>query len=229
MSQRSSEEGLAESSFRKGFGLDRSFTTSTMKSTCGPLPFGERMTLSPDAPRLSTTGSTTGDPLRDRSHSITSIADADIAHLSALAASRERAARGPLRRFADRGFLFEHDSRGMQVWRTLLTAAIAYTAVYTPLALTFPLAAHWRGAATFDALLDTLYFLDVFVRLRTSIVARGRVILDGRIIARHYASSWLLFDLVSSCFPIGAVVAAYEPSTRPRASPSGAFEMCGGR
>ena len=47
-----------------------------------------------------------------------------------------------------------------------------YNAIYLPMAIVFPQIV-WPGSVLCDAILDTLFFVDVWIVMRTSFTERG--------------------------------------------------------
>jgi len=103
--------------------------------------------------------------------------------------------------------IFNHHSKYLVAWDRLLALFCLYTAIYLPLSLVFP-EVLWPGSEAFDNLLDALYFVDIFVKLRTSFTERGIVVIDVPRIRAHYLRTWFALDCISSCFPIGIIVSA---------------------
>ena len=114
--------------------------------------------------------------------------------------------------FRRRRYVFDHDAWQHQAWDWLLMLPTTYTAVFLPIVLVFP-AAQWRGALAFDAVLDSVFFCDVLIKLRTSFTERGQPVFEPDRVRRHYIRSWCVPDLVSSCFPLGIVFAVTDIDT----------------
>ena len=48
----------------------------------------------------------------------------------------------------------------------------------------------------YDLLLDLLFFVDMIIRFNTPIYSQGRLITDRKTIAKTYAKSWFVLDLL---------------------------------
>ncbi|KAL3313995.1 Potassium voltage-gated channel subfamily H member 7 [Cichlidogyrus casuarinus] len=62
----------------------------------------------------------------------------------------------------------------------------------------------------FNAISDTIFFLDIFVNFRTGIIKNDyadEIVLNPREIAIHYLRTWFILDLISS-LPIDYIVNA---------------------
>ena len=91
--------------------------------------------------------------------------------------------------FKKRGYVFEHENWQHQVWDWLLMIPTCYTAVFLPTSLVFP-SIIWEGSLLADAALDTLFFIDVNIKLRTSYTERGHHVLEPAKVRSHYLHSW---------------------------------------
>ena len=102
-------------------------------------------------------------------------------------------------KFRKRGWLFDHKSLAMRSWDRLLWVGAVYSIIYIPMHLVFPelrlLNPNWMHI---DVLLDALFTVDVFVKIRTTYVDHGYNIANPRKIALRYLKSWFVIDFFSS-------------------------------
>jgi CRP-like cAMP-binding protein len=103
------------------------------------------------------------------------------------------------RDFRKRDCVFLHSSLLIKTWDKSLALGAFYSIVFVPLQMVFPeirsLYPGWKGV---DILLDIVFTVDVCMKARTSYADHGYTITDPRKVLRHYASRWMIIDLLSS-------------------------------
>ena len=108
--------------------------------------------------------------------------------------------------------------RGHIAWDGLQLLAVCFTLLSLPMVLGFESVMQPSSAEALravNAAVDALLLLDLLVCFRTAFFEEGLLVSDPRSIARHYAQTSLLVDLLGAC-PLSLVHAfAASPSAVP--------------
>ncbi|XP_041367918.1 potassium voltage-gated channel subfamily H member 7-like isoform X2 [Gigantopelta aegis] len=86
-------------------------------------------------------------------------------------------------------------------WDLFMLVLLIANLIILPIAISFfndDLSMHW---IVFNCMSDTVFFLDIVINFRTGIILNDfadEIILDPKLIAKHYMKSWFILDLISS-------------------------------
>ncbi|OWF56739.1 potassium/sodium hyperpolarization-activated cyclic nucleotide-gated channel 3-like isoform X3 [Mizuhopecten yessoensis] len=86
-------------------------------------------------------------------------------------------------------------------WDLFMLVLLIANLIILPVAISFfndDLSTHW---IVFNCISDTVFFLDIVINFRTGVILNDfadEIILDPKLIARHYVKSWFFLDLISS-------------------------------
>ncbi|XP_061172931.1 potassium/sodium hyperpolarization-activated cyclic nucleotide-gated channel 3-like isoform X2 [Saccostrea echinata] len=86
-------------------------------------------------------------------------------------------------------------------WDLFMLVLLLANLIILPVAISFfnnDLTAEWIA---FNCISDTVFFLDIIINFRTGIILNDfadEIILDPKLIAKHYVKSWFFLDLISS-------------------------------
>ncbi|XP_071168792.1 potassium/sodium hyperpolarization-activated cyclic nucleotide-gated channel 2-like isoform X4 [Mytilus edulis] len=86
-------------------------------------------------------------------------------------------------------------------WDLFMLVLLIANLIILPVAISFfndDLSTHW---IVFNCISDTVFFLDIVINFRTGVIVNDfadEIILDPKLIARHYIKSWFFLDLLSS-------------------------------
>jgi hypothetical protein len=97
------------------------------------------------------------------------------------------------------------DSSFSRLWDLMQIILLIQVCWYVPLRMSFDIEVDLWSVEFFVDLFTDIYFIcDVFVNFRTAYFddARGVLVSDPQTIAKEYAKSWLVIDVVS-CLPVG--------------------------
>ncbi|CAK9299988.1 unnamed protein product [Gordionus sp. m RMFG-2023] len=98
-------------------------------------------------------------------------------------------------------------------WDVFMLLLLAANLIILPVTITFfnnDLSIYWL---VFNCFSDTMFLLDIVVNFRTGIMPADKtehIILDPKIIAKHYIKSWFILDFVSS-FPFDYFLLIFSP------------------
>lgn len=127
------------------------------------------------------------------------------------------------KRQAKRGLIYEtdrsrktcliirHHSPFRMAWDMLLMALLSYISLTMPFQLGF---GEVDVLQTIDLIIDILFCIDVCLNFRTTYVDNESIVVDGKLIAWKYLTSWFLLDFFSSV-PFDLITAGILPSLTP--------------
>ncbi|XP_022258753.1 potassium/sodium hyperpolarization-activated cyclic nucleotide-gated channel 2-like, partial [Limulus polyphemus] len=101
-------------------------------------------------------------------------------------------------------------------WDLCMLFFLVANLIVLPVAISFfndDLSARWIA---FNCLSDTIFLLDIIVNFRTGIMKQDvceQVILDPKLIAKHYVRTWFFLDLISS-IPLDYIFLIFNPDYR---------------
>lgn len=89
-------------------------------------------------------------------------------------------------------------------WNMLITAMLFYTATYVPYRVAFIESRGSTGFQAFEYTIDALFFIDIVINFIAADEKKDKSVeTRPRYIAKNYAKSWFLFDLIAT-FPTNA-------------------------
>ncbi|XP_048247984.1 potassium/sodium hyperpolarization-activated cyclic nucleotide-gated channel 4-like isoform X3 [Haliotis rufescens] len=86
-------------------------------------------------------------------------------------------------------------------WDLFMLVLLIANLIILPVAISFfndDLSTHW---IVFNCISDTVFFLDIVINFRTGVILNDfadEIILDPKLIAKHYMKTWFFLDLISS-------------------------------
>nr|ALT57286.1 HCN channel protein [Doryteuthis pealeii] len=86
-------------------------------------------------------------------------------------------------------------------WDLFMLVLLIANLIILPVAISFfndDLSTHW---IVFNCISDTVFFLDIIINFRTGVITNDfadEIILDPKLIAKHYIRTWFFLDLISS-------------------------------
>ena len=116
-------------------------------------------------------------------------------------------------------FVVDPNGHGRQQWDVLCLVLLAYTAVYTPIQISFLAKeqslsniSHWVGVFAMDRFVDAIFLADIIVHFRTAMQTdEGQIFFDQRVVAKAYLRQWFWIDL-ASVLPYDAITYAVNSS-----------------
>eukprot|EP00644_Phytophthora_capsici_P006954 jgi/Phyca11/103545/e_gw1.8.325.1 len=96
------------------------------------------------------------------------------------------------------------DSLFRYIWDLLLAITTILLIWRVPYTIAFGDSDLWYWFA-FNKITDAIYLLDVVLNFRTGYVQDTEVIMDSRLVAKHYIKSWFVVDLIGS-IPVEYIV-----------------------
>ena len=143
------------------------------------------------------------------------------------ARSRRASVEAPWQRGMSRGKLkLSSDSKGVRLmlhpdgrvrrsWDAIQALLLLYVAAVVPFRLGFDVIIAVGSAAFWlDAAVDLYFLADVLLNFRTGYVESGRLVLNPQRVAKRYARSWLVVDIIA-CAPIDYIallISSTDPS-----------------
>lgn len=102
-------------------------------------------------------------------------------------------------------FLIIMPNSGLKTfWNVLIIAMLIYTATYVPYRVAFVESRGSAGFQAFEYTIDALFFVDIVINFIAATEKKDRSVeIRPRQIAKNYAKTWFLFDLVAT-FPTNA-------------------------
>jgi len=86
----------------------------------------------------------------------------------------------------------------MSLWRPMLFCAIVFAISMAPFDMAFY---WWQPPIIYKVVgivLDVFFILDVFLHFNVAVICHGELVTDRRLIAKRYAKTYLLFDVISN-------------------------------
>lgn len=101
----------------------------------------------------------------------------------------------------DSKWLFSPKSTFKTIWNSIIVLLLTYTATILPYRMSFN-ALQGNNWVIIDALIDSIFFLDILITFNTALVSISEKLMYSRkAIAKSYIKSWFFIDLVS-CIPL---------------------------
>lgn len=102
-------------------------------------------------------------------------------------------------------YLLLPGSSELNLWRATMVVVVLLAVVLAPLEMAFSYAQTITSMSLFFRLIDVLFFLDMLVAFNVATSSHGRLETDRKVLARNYAKSWLVPDLLIN-FPWDVVL-----------------------
>ena len=104
---------------------------------------------------------------------------------------------------AKRRGMFMPNSRFRSIWDFVQISLLSYISVLVPFRIGFDEnALPWEPLFIFDCFVDIYFVMDIYVNFNTCVVTKqGDLVIDRKLIARDYISTWFALDFVS-CLPV---------------------------
>ena len=90
------------------------------------------------------------------------------------------------------------NSPRLMAWDALIGGFICTLMFYVPLRLAFAFWEYDTAYVMYSALVDILSMIDIVVHFRTAYKTATGIVSDPKLVAKHYASTWLVVDLLSA-------------------------------
>ena len=103
-------------------------------------------------------------------------------------------ARGPASRYGINFLVIHPENRVKRGFDLFMALAALYISIVTPMKVTFQI----NPAPLLDLIVDLMFLLDVILQFLQGYFDRGFPVLELRYIAKRYASSWMLIDVIAS-------------------------------
>ncbi|KAK3097787.1 hypothetical protein FSP39_013195 [Pinctada imbricata] len=97
-------------------------------------------------------------------------------------------------------------------WDLFMLVLLIANLIILPVAISFfndDLSTHW---IVFNCISDTVFFLDILINFRTGVILNDfadEIILDPKLIAKHYIKSWFFLDFISS-IPMDYIILLWD-------------------
>ncbi|EGZ21358.1 hypothetical protein PHYSODRAFT_491451 [Phytophthora sojae] len=98
------------------------------------------------------------------------------------------------------------DSMFRYCWDLLLAITTILLIWRVPYTIAFGESELWYWYA-FNKITDAIYLLDVVLNFRTGYVEDTEIVMDSRLVAKHYIQSWFFVDLIGS-IPVEYIISA---------------------
>ncbi|OQS03391.1 Voltage-gated Ion Channel (VIC) Superfamily [Thraustotheca clavata] len=96
-------------------------------------------------------------------------------------------------------YMIHPNSRFRRVWDVCIATFVVVVCAITPMELGFQ-TMDWHWLSPLETFFDVFFITDMILTFRTGIPVSGEIIMNQRLVMKHYAETWLIVDCASN-FP----------------------------
>ena len=105
-------------------------------------------------------------------------------------------------------FVFGGESRALAAWTAGIALLVLFEGFYIPFVLCFPLVLEpWT--ISLEYAVCTVYVIDILLHFNRAYTAKGYLLTERRLIAKHYLQTWFTLDVLAT-FPFDAVLTCFQ-------------------